>query len=472
MKRLIIIVALAMVMFWCSSAMALNTNDCPDWMAQQGWQCNGRIELSDMGHFSGDLFVWNNTDLITSLEAWNGPLDNLTPTREFQVNKGWLQIRNYATPDSNKVQTRVTVTAGVKVYAPVIWSVTCVSGDPNGSCPDGQETFFMDAEAPAGCFPNEFGQYTDQQQCMTEYPAYANMQNDCEMQPEYCGRDENNVPLCGDCNDSGAQMDCTVNPGPQLCNDELVPTGWNPADPDMNADPLVDPCCKLWPNRFEQVSFDPVDPTGVTVRWVEKNLTAQQYVMPYIAKFPGYALYPTNFWVWPDVGEWSEGVDYLADFYVLPDSTGPQNFEFMIDGVVQETVQYNVATLDPMPTVSATKEVDNETKFLIHGKEIKGGLKITWNDPPFKDIQKPGIQLRVYVGAYSPGQTYERFFWIDCPTQIHKMLVPMDQWQEMKDVLLATGATEASIAIIYRTMNNDFSFMNRGHSDSILIPLQ
>ncbi|CAB5134490.1 hypothetical protein D3OALGA1CA_3445 [Olavius algarvensis associated proteobacterium Delta 3] len=243
-------------------------------------------------------------------------------------------------------------------------------------------------------------------------------------------------------------------------------------------------------SRMEEVDFEPVDPSVVQVRWVEKDLAVDYYERPYDGLFPKYKLYPINFWDWNR--NWSPGTDYNADFgYVLPDSPGLQHFEFIINGVVEKTLVYNVTTLDPMPTVAATKETDDGLRMTIRAKEIKSGLKITWNDPKFKDIQRPYIQLRVYVGnAHSNGlaNQYERFFWIDCPAQIHKLLIPKDKWQELKDSLIADGFTEAQIVIVYRTLDNDYwnhldypdlfpfnpewgLFMNRGHSDPIKIPL-
>jgi hypothetical protein len=484
------IVAMIMVMFWCGAAMALNPNDCPDWFGPQ-WQCNGRVELSDMGEFNGDQFVWNGL-LADAIQAWDSNvITNSSPYREFQGNKGWLQIRNYATPDPAKVQTRVTATAGTKTFSPVLWSVTCIFdgqqgvGDPN-ECPPGQEAFFMDATPPAGCDTQNNPYASDYNLCIEDYPQYATI--NCAG-PNFCGYDmstwndptpDSSTPICATIDQSTGFAACGFELNRYACQDgipelgvlpTMCTTDWPVGNSDMNADPNVDICCKQWTARMEQIDFAPVDPTGVTVRWVEKNLTAQQYAMPYTGKFPKYKLYPINFWDWPAVGEgWVSDTDYLADFFVLPDSTGLQHFEFMINGVVQATYAYVVTSLDPMPTVTATREVDGETKLTMHAKQIKGGLKITWDDPPFKDIQKPGIQLRVYVGAQTSNGGYERYYWIDCPAQIHKMLVPMDQWQELKDTLIADGFTEATISIVYRTMTDDF--MNRGHSDPIIVPIQ
>jgi len=472
MKRLICIVAiLAMVMF-SSLAMALNPNDCPDWFGPQ-WQCNGRVELSDMGHFDGDTFIWDGP-LAAGIQGWGSGSEDLTPTREFQINKGWLQIRNYATPNPAKVQTRVTATAGTKIFIPVMWSVTCIDSN---MCPGNQEAFFSDVSVPPEGCNSQDSPYMDYNQCIADFPQYAQTSDNCAGDEQFCRYEADGTPTCADFSSEGEllcgypdnEWNCLVGDnaghGPKC----FEPVFWNKTDPTMNADQGVDPCCKMFTTRFEEASLEPVDPTGVTVRWVEKNLIAQQYAMPYTGKFPKYELYPMNFWNWPAVGQgWDSNTDYLCDFFVLPDSTGLQHFEFMINGEVKATSAYDVTTLAPMPTVKATKEVEGETKFTMNAKQIKGGLKITWDDPPFKDIQKPGIQLRVYVGAATTG--YERFFFIDCPAQISKMLIPMDQWQELKDALIAEGFTEASIGIIYRTMATDF--MNRGHSDPIIIPLQ
>lgn len=396
MKKVVLLMA-AVTMTWCSSAFALNPNDCPDWFGPQ-WQCNGRVELIDMGDFDQDDNFLANGDLWQDIMAWDSG-NVISPFKQFDIENGWMQIRSYATPRPGEQNlTRISTQAGKQTFAPVLWSVTCIYDgevgvdDPN-ECPLGQEAFFMDA-------------------------------------------DENAM------------------------------------------------------SRMEEVEFESVDTAIVQVRWVEKDLTVDYYQRPWDAVFPKYKLYPINFWDWDR--PWSPGTDYNADFgYVLPDATGLQHFEFIINGVVEKTLVYNVTTLDPMPTVAATKETEYGSRMTIRAKEIKSGLKITWNDPKFKDIQKSGIQLRVYVGnAHTNGYAnqYERFFWIDCPAQIHKLLIPMDKWQELKDSLIADGFSAAQIVIVYRTLDNDwfnhrdypdlFSynpdwglFMNRGHSDPIFVPL-
>ena len=262
------------------------------------------------------------------------------------------------------------------------------------------------------------------------------------------------------------------------CHDDQDIT-WDGQDPNH-------PCAQSWKSRMERIEFEPIDTARVTINWVEKGLVAQQYSRPWEAKFPKYKLYPINFWDWNR--PWTTGTDYNADYFVLPDNTGVQSFEVMVDGVVQKTLLFNVTTLDPMPTVSATKETADGLKMKLRGKEIKSGLKITWKDPKFKEIQKPGTMLRVYIGNSGAQSGYEHFYWIDCPAQIHKILVPMEDWQELKDKLIAGGHREAQIAIVYRTIDNNIwnhrdypdmfpynpewgQFMNRGHSDSITVQL-
>jgi hypothetical protein len=92
--------------------------------------------------------------------------------------------------------------------------------------------------------------------------------------------------------------------------------------------------------------------------------------------------------------------------------------------------------------------------------------------------------LRVYIGAndngYETGNLggHEIFFWIDCPAQMHKLLIPKSDWDAFKQQLIDYGFTEAKLMIVYRTIEggNDAAdegqFFNRGHSDIVTIPLQ
>lgn len=248
------------------------------------------------------------------------------------------------------------------------------------------------------------------------------------------------------------------------------------------------PCNSLWPPRMEQVAFDGLPAEDISVRWVNKGVQATVYYMDYVAKFPKYNLYPINFWKYPD--SWSAGTDLLFDFPIsagLPE-TGVQTLEASIAGVQDPYIlKYNVTTLDPLPTIAATKETDDGIKTTILAKEIKAGLKITWDDPLFKQIQKPGIQQRIYIGSERP--KYEYYYWIDSPAQLNKILIPINEWNELKQRLISEGFTRAVVSIIYRTIDNDFwnnqaypemfpydpaygVFMNRGHSDLIYIDLE
>ena len=90
------------------------------------------------------------------------------------------------------------------------------------------------------------------------------------------------------------------------------------------------------------------------------------------------------------------------------------------------------------------------------------GRYFQWNDPKFKEIMRPGIQLRVYVGGYartvsedmSQGipQNHDTVMWMDCPAQLHKMLIISERWNTLKADLLAAGYSEATVMIVYRTI--------------------
>jgi len=315
--------------------------------------------------------------------------------------------------DFKNPQVRVTNSIVKEILTPVLWKVQCVSGvaDDPGTCPDGQLAYFMDATPPDGCVCDENG--------------------------------------CGD-----------------------------PVDPG-------DPCNQYWSPRLERASFAPVEIDQIyEIRWVEKDIIALKERRDSDMVLVRYELYPINFWNFENpYEEYYREVNAHFPYNVLPDANTVQTIRYtMASGVVVEH-QFNITDTSPMPNVSATKMTEDGIKATIKSKETKSGLKIVWNDPKFKEIMKPGIQLRVYVGNlehanYMDADTpsnLETFMWIDCPAQLHKLLIPTHAWNAFKDRLLAAGHSEADIMIVCRTIEEDSNFgtvyKNRGHSEIITIPL-
>lgn len=233
---------------------------------------------------------------------------------------------------------------------------------------------------------------------------------------------------------------------------------------------------------YDQIMFTPIDVNRMTVTWENKGLIADSHFQSYLAMYTGYQLFPMNFWDFSHGFVDDSDMIFTFPMNVLPD-LGVQTVKFHLDAddpsggyAVYKT--YNVTTTEPLPTVSVTKEVDGVTKITIGAVEKKIGLKITWDDPPFKDIMKPGIQLKVYIGsnAWTTLDGHEIYYWIDCPAQMHKMLIPSDSWNELKTALLNEGYTKAYVVIVYRTLEtggglDEGVFMNRGHSDPVEVPL-
>jgi hypothetical protein len=147
--------------------------------------------------------------------------------------------------------------------------------------------------------------------------------------------------------------------------------------------------------EFDEYQRTLIDPNRLTVTWEDKGLVADTYIQTYDMNYVKYKLYPINFWDFENAYIENGGADMVHAFNtsVLPD-VGVQTVKFHLDandpsGGYFTYKTYNVTTVEPMPTVAATKEVDGVTTIKIGAKEKKIGLKVTWNDPPFKDIMKP-----------------------------------------------------------------------------------
>ena len=134
-------------------------------------------------------------------------------------------------------------------------------------------------------------------------------------------------------------------------------------------------------------------------------------------------------------------------------------------------VKFNVTDTRAMPIV---KGVVAATKTYVNGNAIKDGYKLTWSNPPFKGIMTPGIELRVYIGNNEPSS--EIYYWIDCPSQMDRLFIPIAEWDILKGKLLSAGYTKATIFINYRLNVTDANFKstytNRGRSDPITVLLK
>ena len=398
------------------SVETLDTDFCNKWQVD-GWQCLGKLTLESMGEFNPDgSFNWNGPE-AAELLAWAAMTPNGvdTPYRQFNVNGGTFSLRHTSEGAYVKVMTEI----GEEIIGNEIVKANCF--DPN-MCGEGIG-YFVTPMPPEGCD----GEYVENaQECVDAAP-------------------------------------------------ELYPDGWfNPRDDH----PL--PCCRIWPNRPVKLYFNPVSNDDVAeVLWVEKNAIGNGKRVNSDGIFPKYKLYPINFWdfdnAWEKVYE-----EYYVTFPLgmTPEADSVQTMRFTLTNGDVIDRQYRISDVAPMPVVSATKETVDGTKITINAKEKKIGLMITWNDPPFKEIMKPGIQLRTYIGngLVVDDVQVDRFFFIDSPTQMHKILVPKSNWVAFKDELLAKGHTEADMILMYRTniFDEEFNtnYQNRGQSDVVAIPLQ
>jgi len=428
MKKVSVLTILALVWF-AGSAMALDPGGCnhPFWFDENGnpvpgmeeWQCLGKLELTDIGYnFEGPeaeaLLDWDMSGSVAANPPFPG---------NFIFGGGTFEIRRFPAGVRDPY-VRYRTKIGQEDFVPVYWKAQRVSGVQNPvcdpgvpcPCPDGQVSYFMNAVSPPGC-------------------------------------------VCDESNNWCADID--------------------PSD-------TSEPCNQPWGPEMEAV-FTPLPIEEVDqILWVDKGATAFKEQRESDATIPKYKLYPMNFWDYDNA--WKEiYYDFNGHFppNILPEANSIQTIQFtMTDGTVH-TREFSITETTPMPTVSATKLTEDGLKMTIRAKEIKTGLKITWDDPKFKEIMRPGIQLRVYVGAYDRTaseymsqdipQSHETFMWIDCPAQLHKMLITSEHWNALKSELLAAGYTEATIMIVYRTIEYDENlgteYMNRGHSELITVLL-
>jgi hypothetical protein len=398
--------------------------------AQQQTPCGSdnpcvQIPWTEMGAFS-DMnggWVWNAAFLST-IPPEDEPL--WRPTKGLQVLNSRLDLRRF----TNTQDTRVYLQAQELISWPIVYK------DASGS-------HYVALQPPDGCNPADYpnGQLPDQCECAHLYPQYADP---------------------GQCNYNGPCDHC-----------------WNPQKPEMNADPNVNPCCKLWRTPNRQTAPNPGAPPFnasrvMNLTWINKNAVASSMVdQTQEMKNVPYQLFPMNFWSYSNQWQTSKGLNFYFPS-VIPD-VGEQTFKLTYDTNKILELKFNVTDTRPMPIVALERVTKvGVTKTNINGKVIKDGYKLTWNDPAFKEIMIPGIELRVYVGSNEPNP--EIFYWIDCPSQMSKLLIPTADWDALKTKLLAAGYVQAKILITYRLNVTDPNlksiYTNRGQSDPITVLLQ
>ena len=388
-----------------------------------------QIPWTDMGAFSGQNgdWVWNQTFLST-IPPEDEPL--WRPTKGLQALNSRFDLRRF----TNTQDTRIYLQAQEVISWPTVYKGA--SGD-----------HYVALQPPDGCNPAEYpnGQLPNQCDCAGMHSLYADSGT--------CSYDGSGVPCAYGC--------------------------WNPQKPDMNLDPAVNPCCKLWRTPSRQTAPNPGAPPFnasrvVNLTWINKDAVASSVVdQTQEMKNVPYQLFPMNFWSYSNLWQTSTGL-YFYFPSVVPD-VGEQIFRLTYDTNKILVLKFNVTDTRPMPIVALERVTKvGVTKTNINGKVIKDGYKLTWNDPAFKEIMIPGIELRVYVGSNDPN--LDIFYWIDCPSQMSKILIPTADWDTLKVKLLAAGYTQATIFIAYRLNVTDpifkSTYTNRGQSDPITVLLQ
>ena len=507
MKRLISIVAMVMVMFWCGSAMAVTgTEGCPDGnihafqMPEQYEsgqnECIGRVELSDLGQFIDGVFVWNGP----MSDAVNDK-DINTPTQGVQPVYSRFDVRTF--PDGRR-DSRIVYQGGLVLTIPMVWLVKGPNGETSG--------YYMSWPLPPeGCENDD--PYMNNQLCAQDFPQYAEVQTygscDNAINEQFCGTyDVDGIPQC----DPGPpQTKCSPESQLYSCYDlfELGFTPvevcspivfWNVGNPEMNANRDVPACCKMWTKlSTETIILDALtasDFTGVSWNGLDAGVEGS-YKSDYV-----FLQYDTNSNELFDTGWGTRQTDpevYFAPFAAVPAEPGPQTVNFSMADGTSFSMTFEVPSVEVMPTVAAksyytqlvaedekgkskskkkvkatemTVEVDN-----LIARELEGALVIQWAEPEGA-LNRPNMKLRMYVGDSwdlpNGSYEYDTFIFADCPVQTGTVVIPAHIWGAFKQKMLDIGYSDVTVAGMYRyqTPGGQTQSHNRGYFESIKFPIQ
>ena len=156
----------------------------------------------------------------------------------------------------------------------------------------------------------------------------------------------------------------------------------------------------------------------ISIRWVERDALADIGRVPELYKSVPYQQFPRNFWNFDR--DYRSDVTWYNNFAPevgFPADNELVTIEYTFANGEVHTHEYRVPDTRVMPQVTIeTVNKEDVARTTFKGKVMKDGLKIRWNDPPFREIMRPGIELKVFVGNYLPRNSTtgtDIFHWID-----------------------------------------------------------
>jgi hypothetical protein len=467
----------AMVLFWCGTATAIDQSACGEkgdgWFGDEN-ECVGRLELGELGSFdtSGN-WHWNITDpnlnediAIDEVMGDNGK-DNwisgggLTPFKATGPIIDWAVLRNRraptdqyrdwsATPDSSFMLTGLEV----DIMIPVVWKIYYPAGDAYWFLVEHIDNPQAIADCDAQNWEFEDG---DGSPC-------ANWHIE-DKEPHWSQNPDCKVFRM----DEGYKF---VDPtgGVPLSQDNVASITWVREEED-------DVTVGISDDAFEHMVSMKWD-TGQNI--LQGGLDENGIIVPNESR-----------------------TLYMKSFGETQCPMGVNNFILTLQDGRSTTFQREVVSDRLMPIVPATfsTTVQQDAVYTKSGKQVKGlsgqtieivlenmtareikdengvaRLLIQWAEPDlammFSEYMKD-VRLRVHVGdgwASIPESNHIYFIWADVPVTSGSVVIPPDQYAWVKQQVLANGGTKLTISGQYREQYDGFH--NRGYMGYIHFPIE
>lgn len=448
MKKLICIVAMFVMVMFGSPAMALDTGAC-SYFPHNNWgsnvSCLGKMELSDMGTFTDGSWTWK-PEFQTLFDEAPYPvpvpsIDELIPSSntEIIINYGRFDNKRYANQEPNSRISGLNGSTG-GTLRPSVWKMHVE--DPNNFTeavwlhPNPNQDYPVDIIHADYILSSSCQALCDDNGCPFDSgPVTASDGTVCDW----------NFPQTGlyggilwDIEDSElnlsnvAYVELNDQQATPLTmeNNELIPMSWNTGDNSLHG--------------------------GATI--TERNLCFNHFT----------GLLPVG--------------DYVAVLY-------------MNDGRTKD-LPFTVASDRVMPTIAATTEVftpdvivekvnkkgkiikasfgEGGTEIVpnMNARELDGQLIIQFAEPDGA-FQAPlpntsGIRLKIMIGSWwksTPPEDALTMLWIDVPVHSGTVVVPVAQWESIKQKMRDIDRDFVEIAGMYREQFNGYplNYHNRGY---------
>lgn len=469
-KRLMVMVTMVMVMFWCGSAMSYDQQGC-SYFDQQLWgdnvTCLGYLELSDMGSFDTEG-VWHWNEQFATMEKSDGglPIDvafhntylpsqaDIVPTKGTTYFTS-IKLDNRRFSDG-RVDSRINF-SGVTNSATIPNIVALEVKDPGDDCSRDNNWHFQLCPQDQLCTEPLDPEHPDYR-CGFVYDGpwpkiiY-------QFMPKW------NQNTYDDCiNNGGAEPDC-----------------WNQA---------------VSGNTFRSVG-DPLKPSDVaSIEWVEGNETITKCVSYknetfYLMKYDTDKNFATHRDTYNDTPmmffeafsvQAQKGINSfnitLTNGEVLPWSVEIE-YEVNLMPTVAATHTYAVTRTNKSGKVINTGQTvtaPNLTAREIVGDDGSTRLLIQWAEPDQAMRLGEYTRLLIFVGDYwttipsSLALTDVHFVFMDVPLHTGSVIVPEDAYNWVKDAVSNDGFSHLEIGGMYREQYS--GYQNRGFFEGIQIPIQ